>query len=505
MTNPSQITRRGGRTSILLICLALAGALSVFLANGRGLFYYDTGGYLDAGDGALAALGWDNKPDPAAAPSPASVKEALNPKAVRTGDGARASPDADNRTVGSRSALYGIVLSLAQSAGWLDAVVVLNIAVLGLSVWLLSRVVVRAWHIGQPPMLVAASLLLAGCAGSLPFYTAFLMPDILAPVLILMIAVLATFFRDMHRWEILIAALVAAASVLAHPSHLVIAVLLTVIAVLFAGRHRVRLVLVLVGLVVGIGILERVAFTEVVELTQKSKVFYLPFLTARLIDDGAGMDYLSTHCPDAELASCELFDKIVRHEPQSLGYDAPMILFSKDPRYGSYRLLPVEVQTRISAEQIGFALNVFADRPIAVITGILKNTAEQLRLSGIDMVVPTPEIVDMLVTQTGRLAPTYAQGRLIAADRGWIEAVEQVHRVVYLVSMIGILGLLVWKRDPGAKLAAIILSGIVVNAFVCGAISEPADRYGARVMFLLPLLLALLLWAPTAKNTGRER
>ena len=41
-------------------------------------------------------------------------------------------------------------------------------------------------------------------------------------------------------------------------------------------------------------------------------------------------------------------------------------------------------------------------------------------------------------------------------------------------------------------MANMLIIGILVNAFVCGGVSQPADRYGARVAFLLPLGLAFL-------------
>ena len=41
--------------------------------------------------------------------------------------------------------------------------------------------------------------------------------------------------------------------------------------------------------------------------------------------------------------------------------------------------------------------------------------------------------------------------------------------------------------------ALFILIGIAVNALVCGGVSQPADRYGARVMWLLPFTAAFLL------------
>jgi hypothetical protein len=42
------------------------------------------------------------------------------------------------------------------------------------------------------------------------------------------------------------------------------------------------------------------------------------------------------------------------------------------------------------------------------------------------------------------------------------------------------------------KLAVIVISGIILNAFVCGAMSDPYDRYQLRVIWLVPFVAALM-------------
>ena len=45
-----------------------------------------------------------------------------------------------------------------------------------------------------------------------------------------------------------------------------------------------------------------------------------------------------------------------------------------------------------------------------------------------------------------------------------------------------------------------ILAGLVANAVVCGGISQPATRYGSRVIWLLPWLAVLAALAATARR-----
>ena len=40
--------------------------------------------------------------------------------------------------------------------------------------------------------------------------------------------------------------------------------------------------------------------------------------------------------------------------------------------------------------------------------------------------------------------------------------------------------------------AGFVVVGILINAFVCGAVSQPAERYGARVIWLLPFVATVM-------------
>ena len=52
---------------------------------------------------------------------------------------------------------------------------------------------------------------------------------------------------------------------------------------------------------------------------------------------------------------------------------------------------------------------------------------------------------------------------------------------------------------------AMVLVGVLANALVCGGISQPATRYGARVAWLLPLTAVLLLLIRLQLRLERRR
>jgi hypothetical protein len=56
--------------------------------------------------------------------------------------------------------------------------------------------------------------------------------------------------------------------------------------------------------------------------------------------------------------------------------------------------------------------------------------------------------------------------------------------------------LLGWRRQGFADLgllAGTTAAALLANAFVCGVLSNPHDRYGARLVWIAPFVIALLL------------
>jgi hypothetical protein len=78
-----------------------------------------------------------------------------------------------------------------------------------------------------------------------------------------------------------------------------------------------------------------------------------------------------------------------------------------------------------------------------------------------------------------------------------IPAINTIHvpaMLAGLVLLIGVLALAIRRRERTvATLAALILLAYVGNAFVCGAVSNPADRYGSRLAWLAALGAVVLL------------
>ena len=467
-----------GVQGLLFLALALLVAFSVLLINRGPLFYIDTGGYLSQGNAALEYL----LPAPEEAPGGGEAR-----------DGSEAVEE-DKTASGARSMLYAVTLALLWRAQFLVGLPIINVLMVFATVWLAARVAARiAPHPPTQAVLVALPLIVAS-ATSLPFYMAYLMPDIFAAIGLIVVAMLTAFGRQMRAGEIALALLIGSGAAVLHPSHLaIIGLMLPLVAIvaLLQSRRRWWLPPLLVLALVAAGLAERKAFSFVAKSVANKEVTYTPHLTARLVTDGPGLAYLDEHCPDPDLATCRLHEALSwSDDPYRL--TATHINFETSERLGSYRRLPQDDQAAIAREQIRFFRLVLADRPVETVLAFAANTLAQARMNSIEMTVPTEPALDA-VRSLSRVDNVHSGP--LTQDRGWIPAVDTAHGAIYAVTLVAALGLMLWPgRCPGAVriFALMLLLGVLVNAFVCGGVSQPANRYGARVSWLVPFAAAFL-------------
>lgn len=479
---------RARQAAILWVAAAVISLASVLIVNGGALFYFDTIGYVSQGREALAQLGFE---EPAVAPAADDTQ---------AGGEGQAAPKL--RTVdGSRSAFYSFLAGVLSRAGLLEGLILFNTGALFLCLWLIARAALRGAGGGPSVAALVSAPLIVASLGSLPFYVAYLMPDLFAPVLILAVAGVTAFGRDMRAWELALIYLVGAVAVVSHLSHFAIAGLLflaTVVVSPLISRRRWWLGPGVALAILAAAYAQQSAFRVVVAKAAHSEVVIRPFLTARLIQDGPGLEYLNDHCPDAAIPTCALHEALGwSDDPYRL--TASHIIFETSDRLGSFRLMTPEDQKAVADAQRSFFLAVLADRPAATVLAFLKNTLIQTGLISIDMTLQSDNVVKRNAEVAGSLGGPLSHGRL-TADQGWVGGIVALQGTVYLVALGLVVGFLLARgRVPWAVkgFAVMVLLGILANAFVCGAISQPATRYGARVIWLLPFLAAFMaLFAP---------
>ena len=250
----------------------------------------------------------------------------------------------------------------------------------------------------------------------------------------------------------------------------------------------------LVAFVATSGLVERVAFKVAVEKVADSEVFYSPYLTARLIADGPGYAFLEENCPDPTIQTCALYDALqLSNNPRRL--TASHIAFESDPDIGSFKRMSEEDQQRVGADQFDFFVSVMKSRPIAMTLAIFKNAFDQAQMYKINQTIPSATMVTRVESYPNMPPGTFVEGRL-TREQSWTNWVYYGHSALYSASLFFITVLLIW---PGALpgrlrvMTLMILFGILVNALICGGLSQPADRYGARVIWLLPFMATVLV------------
>lgn len=477
--------RSSSLVSAAWVAAAVLLCLSVLLINGRPLFYFDTLGYLVQGTTGLNKLGID-------APSPLEDQS----RAQRATLPAMAEIDAAKTVDGSRSAVYALVSAILAHLRMLEVLIAVNVVAVFLAVWLPMRIATRRWGLRMPLAQSVSLPIIVASLGSLPFFVSYLMPDTFAPVLLLVIATITVFGRQMNAWEMLLAVALGAFATVAHLSHLAIVTAMVpavALVALILSRRKWWLPPALILIIVGIGFAEQSVLRSAAKSVANSEVVIKPYITARIIEDGPGLTYLEDHCPNENIPTCKLYDAL-QWSDDPYRITATHIVFETSPRLGSFRLMTPEDQRSVAEDQIGFFFDVLADQPVALTTAFLRNAVDQSERVAVDLTIPTDSIVAQHAEVPGLAFSEFGHGR-ITKSTGWLGPLTLFHQALYILSLAVIVALILLpRRVPGEikALAVMVLLGILANALVCGGISQPSTRYGARVIWLLPLVATML-------------
>jgi hypothetical protein len=217
------------------------------------------------------------------------------------------------------------------------------------------------------------------------------------------------------------------------------------------------------------------------------------FLFGRLLEDGIITRYLDERCPTPSLRICAYRGELSR------GYDD--WLWANDSPFwkklGGWK--------NYSEEERRIILATLTSDPVAHATTAVANSVDQF-LSFITEVATDPEdnshTRDTFRDLLPRLSPQFLAARQQAKPFD-VSPLNYIHVPVGALSMIGLAGLLVFRRPLGmahqtTALAATVLLALAINAVICGVFSHPADRYQSRLMPLAPL--ALMIAAASRKR-----
>jgi hypothetical protein len=394
--------------------------------------------------------------------------------------------------VPSRAVVYGLILNAGTPlAFW--PVLLLQAA---LTVWVLA-LTLRAHGLGRRPLLLLTVIAALSLLTTLPWLTSILLTDIFCGLGVLALYLLLLRHDTLDRSERFgLIALVAVAAA-THSATFAVLAGLIIVAALIAWLDdwwlpRPRLAGGCVAIALGAILVFAADYAVAGRLVWTPGGFALSF--GRMLQDGIVQKYLDRHCPDPALRLCAYKDQ--------LPHDADVWFWGSDlfDRLGRFAGLGPEMQT--------IAVGSVADYPVLQIETAAAAAAKQL------VAVHTGEGVlnviwhtySIIQRCTPRLVPAMRAARQQKGEISFT-AINDFQYPLALICM-ALLPAIVWlaRRKalpaPVGELAATVALTLLGNAVVCGALANPHDRYGARVVWLAGLVVILALAQSRATRLG---
>jgi hypothetical protein len=390
----------------------------------------------------------------------------------------------------SRSTTYGLFLvALAQPDFW-PAVVVQA----ALAVWVIA-LVLRAHRLGSRPLVLLVTVIVLAAVTTLPWIASQLLTDIFTGLGVLALYLLVLRSDALARWER--AALVVLTAFAASTHSATLAVLLALVAaavVVSVFRRRwvppAGLGRGIAALVLGPVMLVSANYAVAGKLSWTPGGIALLF--GRMLQDGIVARYLAEHCPDTRFQLCAHRDE--------LPTDADVYFWGESifDRLGRFQGLNEEMRTIV--------LESIATYPLWQIEAAASAAVRQLVSVGtgegvLDSIWHTYGMIEHF---TPSMLPAMRAARQQRGELDF-EAINLIHVPVALASMLALLAVIVLAaRSPRfadlGPLAVMVALAILANAAVCGVLANPHDRYGARMVWIATLVVALVPWLWRSRN-----
>ncbi len=395
--------------------------------------------------------------------------------------------------VPSRPAPYGLFLNIGSFFDFWPAVA----AQAGVTVWTLLLLLRTHGMRDQPIARLTVFALLAGFT-TLPWIASVLLTDIFAGIGVL--ALYLTVFKSAELSPIERVCLIALAA-FAAATHSATLLLLTTLGFAFAilwffSPHvvtRAAVMRVAATLILGLVLLLSANFMVTKRLAWTPGGYGIVF--GRMLEDGIVRKFLDEHCQHSRFRLCAHRDDL----PQSADvflWGGPLFT-----QLGRFDGLGDEMRTIV--------LESTADYPWLQAKMAVRAAARQLiRVKTGEGILPT-------IWHTYGIIQNFTPWNLPAMraarqQHGELQfaTVNILHEPIAYGSMVLLFVILVRacvrrRMDETDFFAATVALALVANACILGPLSNPHDRYGARLVWLSPL--AVVLWAKRPRNKKNKR
>jgi len=487
--------------SLLVVAAGTLMIMAVVLINGRPAVFTDSDDYFIEGRtfvvGAAVALHL-KAPDPVP----------TDPDEIADAKQAAADLHMSHTEIGARSPYYGALLYVTQRIAniWLTAAV--QAAIGAWLVFLLWRTAVP----GAALWTALAAEAAVAFGSTLPFFAGFTMPDVFSGYAAAATVLTLVFWDRLAVLERIALGLLLGAAMTFHTSHLLTTIAVLAIGVmLFKVLRTPRLTALASGsavfaAVIG-ALLANAIYKEAVLLKTGDEMRRPPFLAMRVIADGPGRRYLRYACDHgATYVLCQ-FRKLELTNSQDM-------LWSDDRKKGIFNVTGYDNRLQMEREENSFVLHTFLYDPIGQIAASTGNWLNELVLVSLDDPLKNPHYyltndywsttnLPWLINRAADCGRDHWEcGPRLSIDGSmWLHGGLTVFGLVLIawrLSRKDFRRILLernfdWSDDRTRLLMmiALMLGAVVINAFVCGALSGPFARYQARITWLITAAASL--------------
>jgi hypothetical protein len=396
--------------------------------------------------------------------------------------------------VPSRSTTYGLLLA----AGWpLDfwPIVVLQAAA---AVWIIA-LMLRLHRFPVHPVALPAVTAVLALTTALPWLTSVLLTDVFAGLGVLALYALV-FCRDRigPRERIALVLFVAFAGSTHSATYAVLLGLAAVAFVTAACRLVPRGGLAAMTGALVLGAVMLLAANYVISRTIAWTPGGYGIAFGRMLQDGIVTRYLDDHCATEPLKLCPY-----RNDRNALPLDGDSFLWGNSVfnKLGRFSGLDDEMRTIV--------LGSLRDYPALQAEMAARATALQLVEVGTGEGIVTTlwHTYGIIGRYTPSLVPAMRAARQQQGELGFtaINAIDVpvAWTAMALLPVLLILAMSSAEFADFGRLAATLILALIGNAAFCGVISDPHDRYGARMVWIAVFTIALAAWRAYAQV--RER
>ena len=385
--------------------------------------------------------------------------------------------------VPSRSTTYGLFLA----AGWpLDfwPIVILQAAA---TVWMIG-LLLRTHRFAVHPIALPAITAVLALTTALPWLASALLTDIFAGLAVLALHALVWHGDRVSRRERYALIVFIAFAGSTHSATFAVLLGLGAAALALSWLNarlvpRAGLAAMMVAVVLSAGMLLGANYIVGKTVAWTPGGYGLAF--GRMLQDGIVTRYLDDHCPDAQLKLCPYRN--------ALPLDADTFLWGKSVfnDLGRFAGLGDEMRTIV--------LGSLRDYPAMQAETALRATARQLVevATGEGIVTTLWHTYGIIERYTPSVVPAMRAARQQHGEIGFAAInmidVPAAWAAMALLPALLLLGIYSAEFADLGRFAATLLLALLSNAVVCGVISDPHDRYGARIVWTAVFAVALAL------------